>query len=274
VAVAVSLSGRSAQPLTRAEECALKPKDSFKECSTCPEMVVVPPGRFTMGSPRSEKGRYKDEEQHPVTFAQPFAVGKFAVTFDEWDACVSDGGCGGHRPGDQGWGRGRRPVINVSWHDAQKYAEWLSRKTGSTYRLLSEAEREYVTRAGTTTPFWWGLSISTRQANYDGSSYGGGPRGPKRGRTEPVDSFAANPWGLHQVHGNLDEWTMDCWNDNYEGAPSDGSAWTSGNCYDRVLRGGNWDAEPKFLRSAMRDRNTADIRGEYAGFRIARTLPP
>jgi formylglycine-generating enzyme required for sulfatase activity len=211
--------------------------DVFKECATCPEMVVVPAGTLTMGSPESEPGRSTDEgPQHAVTFARPFAVGRFAVTFDEWDACATDGGCGGNRPSDQGWGRGRRPAINVSWNDAKAYVAWLSRKTGKTYRLPSEAEREYVTRAGTTTPFWWGSSISTSQANYNGNyTYGGGARGEYREKTLPVDTFQPNPWGLYQVHGNVSEWVEDCWNDS---APSDGSAWTSGDCSSRVVRGG------------------------------------
>ena len=149
----------------------LKPKDVFKECDKCPELVVVPAGRFTMGSLANEEGRNSDEgPQHQVTFSQSFAFGRFAVTFDEWDACVADGGCNGYKPSDQGWGRGRRPVINVSWDDAKAYVAWLSRRAGKTYRLLSEAEREYVTRAGTTTPFWWGSMIDPNQANYDGNS--------------------------------------------------------------------------------------------------------
>ena len=196
-------------PQTADKERALKPKDVFKECDACPQMVVVPPGRFMMGSPETEESHLDPEEpQHLVTFAQPFAVGAFAVTFDEWDACVADGGCDGYRPSDQGWGRGRRPVINVSWHDAKAYVEWLSRKTGRTYRLLSEAEREYAARAGTATPFWWGSSISTEQANYDGNVvYGGGPNGEYRQRTLSVESFQPNPCGLYQVHGNVLEWT-------------------------------------------------------------------
>ena len=170
-----------------------------------------------MGSPASEKERNSDEgPQHRVTFARQFAVGKFAVTFDEWDACVGDGGCNGHRPEDEGWGRGKRPVINVNWDDAKAYVAWLSRKTGKTYRLLSEAEREYVARAGTTTPFWWGSTISTSQANYDGNStYGSGSKGEYRQKTVPVDSFQPNPWGLYQVHGNVWEWTEDCYKDSY-----------------------------------------------------------
>ena len=153
------------------------------------------------------------------------------MTFDEWDACVADGGCNGYQPSDEGWGRGRRPVINVSWDDAKAYVAWLSNKTGKTYRLLSEAEREYVTRAGTTTPFWWGSSISTSQANYDGTNtYGSGVKGEFRHETLPVDSFQPNPWGLYQVHGNVWEWVEDCYHESYAGAPSDGSAWTFEDC--------------------------------------------
>jgi formylglycine-generating enzyme required for sulfatase activity len=152
-----------------------EPGDTFKDCSECPEMVVVPAGSFTMGSPQSEKGRtYYEGPQHRVTFSQPFAVSKYAVTFDEWDACVADGGCDGYKPSDANWGRGKRPVVNVSWNDTQAYISWLKRKTGRDYHLLSEAEREYVTRAGTTTPFWWGSSILTGQANYTDED---GPKG-------------------------------------------------------------------------------------------------
>jgi formylglycine-generating enzyme required for sulfatase activity len=185
----------------------------FKDCPECPDMVVVPAGEFMMGSPASELERSADETQVRTTIAQPFAVGKFAVTFDEWDACLADGGCNGYRPGDQDWGRGKRPVINVNWDDAKAYATWLSRKTGKIYRLLSEAEREYATRAGTTTPFWWGSSITPKQANYDGSAEpykGGGSKGEYRKATVPVDSFEASPWGLYQMHGNVWEWTEDC----------------------------------------------------------------
>jgi formylglycine-generating enzyme required for sulfatase activity len=150
----IAADQQAAAPLSAAEERALKPKDSFKECAQCPEMVVVPAGSFTMGSPDGEEGRIEEEgPQHRVTFGKSFGVGKYAVTFEEWDACVADGGCNGYKPSDAGWGRGRRPAINVSWDDAKAYAGWLTRKTGKNYRLLSEAEREYVTRAGTTTPF-------------------------------------------------------------------------------------------------------------------------
>src|SRR5262249_44367470 len=143
-------------------------KDSFKDCDTCPEMVVVPAGTFTMGSPANEPERSSSEVQVSVSIRAPFAAGKYAVTFEEWDACIADSGCSGYKPGGQGGGRGKRPVINVHWYDAKAYAAWLSRNTGKTYRLLSEAEREYVTRASTTTPFWWGTSVTPKQANYEG----------------------------------------------------------------------------------------------------------
>jgi formylglycine-generating enzyme required for sulfatase activity len=275
-ATVASLSLRPPQILSRTEECALKPKDVFKECAGCPEIAVVSAGSFTMGSPTSEEGHQPDENpQHVVRLARQFAVGRFAVTFDEWDVCVSDGGCNGWKPGDQGWGRGRRPVINISWNDAKAYVVWLSKKTGKHYRLLTEAEREYVTRAGTTTPFWWGGSISTSQANYNGrSTYGSGVAGEYRARTLPVDSFKANPSDLFQVHGNVWEWVEDCYQDNYRGVPSDGAPWTLGECKARVLRGGSWDRKPSYLRSAARLGWAPNVRDNSFGMRVARTLAP
>jgi formylglycine-generating enzyme required for sulfatase activity len=263
-------------PLSPERDRTLKPKDIFKECDQCPEMVVVPSGSFSMGSPASEPQRSSDESpQHQITFARQFAVGKFAITFDEWDACVADGGCNEYRPDDRNWGRGRLPVINVNWNDAKAYVAWLSRKTGKSYRLLSEAEREYVTRAGTMTPFWWGSSISTSQANYDGNyAYNNGSKGEYRQRTMPANSFQANPWGLYQVHGNVWEWTEDCWNSSYTGAPTDGAAWTGGDCTRRVLRGGSRIHSPQDLRSAFRSGYFTDLREPYVGFRLGRTLLP
>jgi formylglycine-generating enzyme required for sulfatase activity len=244
--------------------------ESFQDCPTCPEMVVVPAGSFTMGSPANEPDRSSSEAQVRVMISAPFAVGRFAVTFDEWDACAADGGCNGYKPLDQGWGRGKHPVINVNWDDAEVYAAWVSRKTSKTYRLLSEAEREYVTRAGATTPYWWGSSITPRQANYNVSfTYGTQYR-----RTVPVDSFLANPWGLYNVHGNVWEWTEDCWNDNNTGNPGDGSARTSGDCTQRIVRGGSWGYDPQDLRSAYRSKIGTDFRNFNRGFRLARTLAP
>jgi formylglycine-generating enzyme required for sulfatase activity len=270
-----------AHPLTAAQERALKPKDVFKECDKCPEMVVIAAGSFTMGSPGDEEGRLYGEKgrldfedpRHRISIPRPFAVGRFAITFDEWDACVIDGGCNGYRPGDEGWGRGRMPAINVSWGDAKVYVAWLSRKTGKSYRLLTESEREYVTRAGTVTPFWWGRSASVDQANYDGTqTYAAGTVGENRQRTVPVDSFSPNPWGLYQVHGNVWEWLEDCWNASYKGAPSDGSAWLTGDCTNRNQRGGSWAYAPRYMRSARRNTVPADFRGNIQGFRVARSI--
>ena len=253
--------------------------ERFRDCdgTWCPEMVVVPAGSFLMGSPSSEWGRDDDEGPvHRVRIAKPFAVGVYEVTFAEWHACVSDGGCKGHRPDDKGWGRGRRPVINVSWNDAQLYVSWLSRKTGEPYRLLSESEWEYAARAGTRGPFHFGTKILVSQANYDGRyTYGSGRKGGYRRRTVPVGSFPSNEFGLHDVHGNVREWVEDCWHGDYQGAPADGSAWTSGgDCGRRALRGGSWISAPGFLRSAFRFRSASGIRDHLNGFRVARTLTP
>jgi formylglycine-generating enzyme required for sulfatase activity len=268
--------------LSREQERALKPKDVFKECDKCPEMVVVPRGNFTMGSPASEQGRDIDESpQHSVTIAKQFAVGRFAVTFDEWDACVADGGCNGYRPQDLGWGRNRRPVINVSWDEAMAYAAWLSRKTGKPYRLLTETEWEYAARAGSTTAYYWGDEIGKGNANC--APVGKLECGSKWDniQTAPVGSFAANAFGLYDMAGNVWQWVQDCYHSSYDGAPTDGSAWTTGNCYDtpehdlqRVVRGGSWISNPLLLRSAGRLRNAPKDSGNLLGFRVGRTLTP
>ena len=249
----------------------------FRDCPECPEMVVVPAGSFLMGSPGTEEGWFDDEGPvHRVTIDSPFAAGVYEVTFASWDACAAaSGGCNGYRPEGVSWGRGRRPTINVSWDDAQTYVRWLSGKTGKHYRLLSESEWEYVARAGTRTPFHTGSTISTDQANYDGNDvYGSGREGVYHGKTVPVGSFPANAWGLHDVHGNVWEWVQDCWNDSYQGAPRDGSAWESGDCSLRILRGGSWLSMPRNLRSANRVRDFTGNRDINIGFRVARTLTP
>jgi formylglycine-generating enzyme required for sulfatase activity len=255
-------------PLSRASELALKPKDTFKECTNCPQMMVVPAGSYMMGSPATEPGRYPDEgPQHTVTLARPCAVGKFALTFDEWDACAAAGGCGGYKPDDRGWGRGRRPVINVSWNDAKAYVAWLAKLTGKSYRLLTEAEYEYAARGGTRTAYPWGDAIGNNNADCNGC---GSQWDDKQ--TAPVGSFAANGFGLYDVVGDVFEWTEDCYNDSYKGAPADGAAWTSGDCSRRVVRGGSWVDVPQSLRPADRYRNSTDLRDSVLGFRVGRTL--
>jgi formylglycine-generating enzyme required for sulfatase activity len=223
-----------------------------------------------MGSPESEAGRHSAENsQHKVTFGRPFAVGQFALTFEEWDACIADGGCNGYKPSDRGWGRGRQPVINVSWDDAKAYIAWLSNKTGKTYRLLAEAEYEYATRAGTQTAYPWGNDIGKNNANCDGC----GSRWDNK-QTAPVGSFAANGFGLYDMVGNVWEWTEDCWHDNYNGAPANASAWTSGDCNRRVVRGGSWLSYPENLRSAYRFGFSPLYRSSDLGFRVGGTLLP
>jgi formylglycine-generating enzyme required for sulfatase activity len=231
---------------------------SFRDCPECPEMVVVPAGSTRLASGRD------------VTIAAPFAVGKFEVTFEEWDACVaatgffSSIGCR-HRPDDRGWGRGRQPVINVSWDDAQAYVTWLSQKTGKPYRLLSEAEWEYAAQAGT------GREVAvTRGANMANCSECGS-RWDRR-QAAPVGSFAANALGLHDMLGNVWEWTADCWNNSQAGAAVDASARATGDCSRRVLRGGSWGNGPVNSRSADRSWRAAGYRFDDIGFRVARAL--
>ena len=212
-----------------------------------------------MGSPANEPAREADEgPQQQVVFGRMFAVGRSAVTFDEWNACVAEGGCNAYRPGDYGWGRGKRPVINVSWNDAQAYVKWLSAKTGAPYRLLSEAEREYVTRgcASSGVPV---DAVLVRRRNFSRSRQlrlAFFLRWKRQGAAAAAHScdrrLRANPFGLFQVHGNVREWVEDCWNANLSGLPRDGTARTTGDCSGHVVRGGSWADEPKDLRSAKR----------------------
>ena len=246
-----------------------------------PVMAVIPPGSFLMGSPPDEPLRNFDEgPQHRVSFAKPFAIGRFAVSFAEYDLfCESTGkkmffvwSTGARaKPRDAGWGRGQRPVINVDWDDAQAYCRWLSEQTGKNYRLPSEAEWEYACRAGTTTPFYWGNTLNTRQANFDGNySYFVGAKGEYRDKTVPVGEFEPNAFGLYQMHGNVWEWCEDVFHEYYqEGAPTDGSAWAEGGGSLRVFRGGSWYNDNWSARSAFRNRLLPDNRSRIQGFRLA-----
>ena len=213
------------------------------------------------------------EAQHRVTIAYPLAVSRFTITFDEWEACLKDGGCDGYLPDDQGWARGNRPVIDVSWENAKAYVDWLSRKTGKPYRLLSESEWEYAARAGSTTRFSVGDMISPSQANFDGSDDGSGPSEINRQKTLPVGSFAPNGFGLYDMQGNVAQWVEDCWHEDYTaGVPIDGSAWVEGKCDGRVMRGGSWQDSQGELRSSARTGEFKVMSSYTDGFRIARDL--
>ena len=254
--------------LSAAAEQALKPLQHFQECSRCPAMVAIPAGSFMMGSPENEEGREESEgPQHRVTIDKPFAVAKTEVTFEQWDVCVELGGC--RRPDDSDWGHGSRPVINITWYDAQNYVTWLSKVTGKSYRLLTDAEFEYAARAGTTTPYYWGETIGTGNANCAecGSRWDGK-------QTAPVGSFPPNAFGLYDMAGNVDQWVQDCNHDDYIGAPTDGSAWTEGVCAGRETRGGGWFFPPQYLRTARRGAIFAEFRSSSLGVRVARTLGP
>ena len=243
---------------------AKKAGQVFRDCADCPEMVVIPAGSFRMGGLGG--WRYGDEKPgHRVTIPRPFAVGKYEVTQAKWRAVM------GSNPSS--FKGDHNPVERVGWNDAQDFVRRLGAKTGKQYRLLTEAEWEYAARAGTTTPFQFGATISTDQANYDGNyTYGGGGKGVYRKKTVPVGSFPANAFGLHDMHGNVWEWVEDCYRTNYSGAPSDGGAVTGPDSCRRVLRGGSWGDAPWVLRSTGRGRSRTDIRRGNNGFRIARTL--
>jgi formylglycine-generating enzyme required for sulfatase activity len=264
----------------------LKPEDAFQECAKafsddrqdgkqiskyCPEMVVIPAGSYKMGGEGSSRIITITTKTNPL-----LAVSRFMITFDQWDACVRGRGCeNNRRPFDQTWGRGSRPVINVNWRDAQSYVTWLNRMTGSdSYRLLSEAEWEYAARGVTSARFPhpdypWGYDIGQGNANCRGC----GSQWDNQ-QTAPVGSFKQNAFGLYDMVGNVSQWVEDCYHENYDQAPSDGSAWTTGDCNFRVVRGGSWSDDPGILRSAYRGGVISDLRGNNLGFRVGRRLSP
>jgi formylglycine-generating enzyme required for sulfatase activity len=248
---------------------AANPGSYFKECANgCPVMIVIPAGKFIMGSPENESDREPSEgPQHEVTIAQPFGASRFEVTFEEWDACVAGGGC--PRVTDR-WGRGEMPVINVSWGDSNQYVGWLSQSTGKEYRLLTEAEWEYAARAGTKTRYFWGDDPRVGNANCDGC----GSQWDLK-QTAPVGSLKPNAFGLYDMHGNVWQWVKDSWHENYDGAPTDGSAWLRGGEPNyRVIRGGSWRNESELVRAAVRFKRNINVRFDTLGFRVARTIKP
>jgi formylglycine-generating enzyme required for sulfatase activity len=252
---------------------------TFRDCHDhCPAMALIPPGQFLMGSERSARdGKENEKPRHAVEIAYPFAAGAFEVTLAEWEACVDDGGCSSvplerHEESETR----KRPVTHVTWHEANAYADWLSARVGGDYRLLSESEWEYVARANTTTPFYSGESVSSEQANFDGKydwRVGSALTADVYlGRTLEVGLLEANAFGLHDVHGNASEWTLDCYNSHYKEAPEDGRPRESESCIRRVVRGGSWKDKPWDIRSARRHADVPDKRTSQMGFRVMRTF--
>ena len=249
-----------------------KTESTFKDCPACPEMVVVPAGSYIMGFGAK---RRRDGPAHRVNIKRPFAAGRYEVTFREWFACVADKGCI-HRPDDHKWGQIRRPVINVTWHQTQNYVKWLSRKTGHRYRLPSEAEWEYLHRGGTTSTFWWGDEIGTKMANcrdcesrqcctakdHSCCSHG----------SQPIGTFPPNPFGLFDTAGNVFEWIQDCWNPDHQGAPKDAATRTTGDCNNRVIRGGSFYYLSRVANSSYRVKNPSGVKSYWLGFRVLREL--
>ncbi len=273
---------------------SLRAGEKFRECQTCPQMVVIPAGSFIMGTPESEEFRRDHEHQHKVTIARRFAVSETEVTWDQWEACVRDGACDGAAVDDalrldregkpnedfEDWGRGTRPVVGVSWYDAQAYVGWLNKKTGNDdlYRLLSEAEWEYAARAGTTTAFPWGDKLDHNYGNFGipGPGLGGKAEGRDiwLAETSPVASFPPNAFGLHDMHGNAFEWVEDCYLADLTKSPADGSANKQGSCRTRMFRSGSFISNPMMHRSGNRVRGyVPTTRGRnYLTIRVAKTL--
>lgn len=261
----------------------IAPGAQFRDCALCPDMVVLPPGIFTMGTLPNELGHSPDEApQHEVAIPYLLAIGRYEITFEQWDACAVERGCSNY-PGDSNWGRGRRPVINVSWNDAQQYVRWLSKKTGEEYHLPTEAEWEYAARAGTQTPrFWREGEIACAFANvYDASgqrvhhlNWDSFSCIDAQQSTAPAGSFLPNNFGLYDMLGNVWEWTADCWVANYDGAPANGGGrgenFAGADCKRHVIRGGSWNSVSWSTRSGFRGWQRGSDSTYALGFRVAR----
>jgi formylglycine-generating enzyme required for sulfatase activity len=235
----------------------------LQDCPTCPKLISVQPGSFIMGDDHGYKYEYP---AHEVTIDYPFALGQFEITFDEWEACAQERGCK-PTPDDHGWGKGRYPIINLTYKDIQDYLTWISKKTKQTYRLPSEAEWEYAARAGTKTAYWWGDDVGVNNANCRtcGSKWSGIG-------SAPVGSFKANPWGFYDMNGNAWEWVADCWSPHYINAPTNGAPRLDGNCKEPIMRGGSWYYFPKLSRAAYRYKNGVNVFSYNVSFRILREL--
>ncbi|WID98965.1 SUMF1/EgtB/PvdO family nonheme iron enzyme [Bosea vestrisii] len=255
-----SPAASASRPPPAATPAAPGPKTgSIRDCSDCPELTAIPPGSFQMGS----NDLYEFEKPvHPVA-VRGFYLGTREVNFEEWDRCVNEGGCN-YRPDDRGLGRGKRPVTDIHWNDANAYLAWLSTKTGKRYRLPSESEWEYAARAGTATTYPWGQAVEKDRANCLGCN-----DQPRRSAVAS-GQYPPNAFGLYDMAGNAAEWVADCWSENYRAAPRDGSVQVVPGCRERVLRGGSFNNDPRYLRSAARFKYEADVRFYTNGFRVAR----
>jgi formylglycine-generating enzyme required for sulfatase activity len=249
-------------PASPTEESPTRvPGYTFSDCTGCPEMTVLAGGLFVMGSPDNEPGRGRDEGPQREVSVAPFAMGKYEVTFSQWDACLAGGGCNGYSPPDGGWGRGDRPVTGVSWEDAQAYVNWLNSQAGGTsYRLPSEAEWEYAARAGQAAAYAFGARVTQTEATFLAR------------QTTPVGAHAPNAFNLYDMHGNAGELVEDCYAANYDLAPIDGVAVEADECRRRVYRGGSYNDQAPVLRAAARRFTETTSRTQGIGFRVARSL--
>jgi formylglycine-generating enzyme required for sulfatase activity len=249
----------SAPPPAKAATAAV---GEVKDCPACPTLVSLPPGSFTMGSNSSDPS---EKPAHPVSIKAPFAIGKYEVTVEQWNACVEAGAC--PRVSSDPKVPRTAPVRDVSWDDAQAYLQWLGKVSGKAYRLPTEAEWEYAARGGTASKYWWGDGMQPGKANCKECGDPWRQEGPA-----DVGSFAANPYGLHDMNGSVWEWVGDCWHTSYKGAPDDGSAWEEKNCGSRVIRGGSWREGGSYMMSTTRFKYDAGVRHSQNGFRVARDV--
>jgi formylglycine-generating enzyme required for sulfatase activity len=258
-AKAAPASEEEATPIARGEGAA---KGEFKDCPACPKLISLSAGAFTMGSNSSDPS---EKPAHRVTLGKPFAIGKYEVTVEEWNACVEASAC--QRMGQYASPNPKAPIRDVSWDDAQQYLKWLSTTSGKKYRLPSEAEWEYAARGGTATRYWWGDQMATGKANCKECGPPWEIEGPAN-----AGSFAANPFGLFDMNGSVWEWVGDCWHNSYKEAPNDGSVWDQANCNARVIRGGSWREPASYMVSSTRFKYDASVRHSQNGFRVARDV--
>ena len=245
-----------------------KPGKIFKDCSNCPELVIIPQGSFIMGLNSISK---RSKPEHKVQITKPFALGRFEVKFIEWQACIDGGGCP-KSPDDHHWGKKDRPVINITYFEAKQYLSWISKKTGFRYRLPSESEWAYANRAGTTTIWWWGNNVGENHANCKDCKSPWSDGGNKVHGTAPVGMFPPNPFGLHDTTANVFEWVEDCWNDSFNDKLKNSINWIQENCHYRVIRGGAFYYYSKVGRSDYRSKNSPSVKSYLLGFRVLREL--